>query len=785
MVHLAPVSPLGIRRVFLTILAVCMTLWAHAQPKPCGPRPDMTTTCLPACVICDIDGYTGINDDTEKGQAPPGFCTGTVHHMQWIAFIAGSKDLTITVTPSGCKLGAGLEVGIYESSDCNTFKLVSNCNGGIPPGVAGVFSNTQPLVVGQYYYFVMDGNNNDVCNYTIRVTSGSTKVPPLAATGAIAGPAAVCQADSVRYSVPPVAGATFYQWQLDGNVVAEGREANIAFPDAGVHQLCVTAFNVCDTSDAACMTIQVWENKITRLTETLCEKACLNIADTLICAPGNYVFRRQTREGCDSVVHLTVVPIATVSVSFRTAICTTDSILVGDSWYRAPGSYLEVQPSASGCDSLIYLTLQGIVCEIKGTARGQPVLCHGGSSGALRFTVLDGTPPFIYTWERLGGNPSGSGGLASLNEETRIEGLPVGLYVVTVRDTFGNDAVFTAQVAEPPPLALSFDPSDYNGFNIACRGGGNGSLRAKPEGGTAPYRFRWNSGSLLEKVEGLLAGVYAVTVTDAAGCTHAGQAELKEPSALRFEALFSHPNCDGPYTGSIAAQNVRGGVGGYRFSLSGGNVQESPVFGNLGEGRYVLQVKDANGCPADTSGVLRGVDIPELDLGGDYELRLGYALRLQAFLNISPQTIRWDPPEGLSCADCLQPVANPVKTTVYTLTVTSADGCPDSDSLRVAVVKLRNAFVPNTFSPNEDGVNDFFTVFGGPALRQVKHLKVFSRWGELVFERSGFPANDATFGWDGRFRGQELDEGVFVWWAELEYVDGVSDILKGEVTIVK
>lgn len=772
-------------RVFATTCAVLAALWAQAQPKPCGPKPDMTTTCLPACVICDIDGYTGINDDTEKGQAPPGFCTGTVHHMQWIAFIAGSKDLTITVTPSGCKLGAGLEVGIYESTDCNTFKLVSNCNGGIPPGVAGVFNNTQPLVVGQYYYFVMDGNNNDVCSYTIRVTSGSAKVPPLASTGAIAGPAEACQADSVRYSVPAVTGATFYQWQLDGKVVAEGREANIAFPEGGVHQLCVTAFNVCDTADAACMTVRVHEDKNTRLTETLCEKACLRIADTSICSPGDYVFRRQTSRGCDSMVYLTVLPIATVSVAFRTALCTSDSILVGDSWYRAPGSYVEVQPSASGCDSLINLSLQGIICEIKGRAQGQPVLCHGGSSGALQFTVLDGTPPFTYTWERLGGNPSGSGGLASLNEEVRVDRLPVGLYVVTVRDTFGNDAVFPAQVTEPPPLTMRFEASDYRGFPIACRGGSDGSLRAEPMGGTAPYLFRWSHGSTLEKAEGLRAGVYGLTIADAAGCTHSGQAELKEPSALGFEALFSNPNCDGHYTGRIAAQNVRGGVGGYRFSLSGGSFQDSPVFRDLGEGRYSLQVKDANGCLADTSAALRGVEIPELDLGGDYELRLGYALRLQAFINISPRTIRWTPPEGLSCSDCLQPVAAPVKNTVYTLTVTSADGCPDSDSLRVAVVKLRNAFAPNTFSPNGDGVNDFFTVFGGPALRQVKHLKVFSRWGELVFERSDFPAGDSAFGWDGRFRGQELDEGVFVWWAELEYVDGVSDILKGEVTLVK
>lgn len=128
---------------------------------------------------------------------------------------------------------------------------------------------------------------------TRSTTSGSAKVPPLASTGAIAGPAEACQADSVRYSVPAVTGATFYQWQLDGKVVAEGREANIAFPEGGVHQLCVTAFNVCDTADAACMTVRVHEDKNTRLTETLCEKACLRIADTLICSPGSYVFRRR------------------------------------------------------------------------------------------------------------------------------------------------------------------------------------------------------------------------------------------------------------------------------------------------------------------------------------------------------------------------------------------------------------------------------------------------------------------------------------------------------------
>ena len=180
---------LAIRSLSLyVVLAIPLLLSGdllNAQPLPCGPVPDMTSTCIQACVICGIDGYVGINNDTQTGQEPPGFCTGTAHHMQWIAFIAGSTNLTITVTPSNCDEGDGLEVAIYYSLNCNTFQLVSNCDGDIQEGQVGVFSNTVPLIIGQYYYFVMDGNMDDICNYVINVTSGTTLVPPLADAGQI------------------------------------------------------------------------------------------------------------------------------------------------------------------------------------------------------------------------------------------------------------------------------------------------------------------------------------------------------------------------------------------------------------------------------------------------------------------------------------------------------------------------------------------------------------------------------------------------------------------------
>lgn len=785
MVHLPRPNNSWTIRILTLSFTLLYSLVVQAQPQPCGPEPDMTSTCIEACVICNIDGYTGINDDTPKGQAPPGFCTTTAHHMQWIAFIAGSKDLTITVTPSGCKLNAGLEVGIYESIDCNNFKLVSNCNGGIPPGTAGVFTNTQPLVIGQYYYFVMDGNANDVCSYTIRVTNGSTKVPPLVPAGDIQGPTEVCQGDSTSYSIPAISGATFYQWRIDGKLAGAGKTANLAFPEAGMHQLCVSAFNVCDTIEVACIPIQVHERKTTERMETLCENDCLELADTLICDPGKYVLRRQTSHGCDSIVYINVEPITTVSAALRAAICVSDSILVGDSWYRAPGSYVEVQPAASGCDSLIQLTLQGIICEIKGTASGVPVRCHGGRSGALLFSVLDGTPPFNYTWERLGGGYSGSGPLPTLFSEIRIDSLPAGSYIVTVRDTFGNDAVFPALISEPAPLRAILEPTDYNGFDLACQGGANGSLHVVPEGGTAPYNYTWNNGQNLANISSLEAGIYTVTISDALGCTLLKKDTLHAPPALTFEAIFTDPGCTGHYTGSISVQRTQGGVPPYTFSMSGVQFQSNPVFQGVGAGTYTIVAQDANGCLVDSTAALHPVEIPELDLRGIYQLQLGYTLQLTPYINVTPQSLQWTPSNGLSCTQCLQPTATPVQTTVYTLSVTSVDGCTVSDSLTVTVLKMRDTFVPNTFSPNGDGVNDIFTVFGGPAVLRVKQLKVFSRWGDLVFEQADFPSSDLAYGWDGRYKGQVLDESLFVWWSEVEYIDGVSSILKGEVTVVR
>ena len=149
----------------------------------------MEAFCSNACIICDLDGYSGNNGGILGGVGPADFCTQTQHNIQWIGFIANSENITLELEVSNCEgpfpgwpLSTGLEIGIYETFDCINTTLVTNCEGSqqaILNNTSGTISNLEPLVVGQYYYFVMDGQFGSVCDYQVNIIEGSTEVPSL------------------------------------------------------------------------------------------------------------------------------------------------------------------------------------------------------------------------------------------------------------------------------------------------------------------------------------------------------------------------------------------------------------------------------------------------------------------------------------------------------------------------------------------------------------------------------------------------------------------------------
>jgi gliding motility-associated-like protein len=121
-----------------------------------------------------------------------------------------------------------------------------------------------------------------------------------------------------------------------------------------------------------------------------------------------------------------------------------------------------------------------------------------------------------------------------------------------------------------------------------------------------------------------------------------------------------------------------------------------------------------------------------------------------------------------------------------TATLTDINGCEESDALTITVNKDKRLFIPSVFTPNDDGINDIFYIFGSESqISGIKRFAVYNRWGDVMHEAFDVFPNDATKGWDGRYKGDLLNPGVFAYVAEIVYLDGVSEVLTGDVTLVR
>ncbi|HKB44046.1 MAG TPA: gliding motility-associated C-terminal domain-containing protein, partial [Chitinophagaceae bacterium] len=144
----------------------------------------------------------------------------------------------------------------------------------------------------------------------------------------------------------------------------------------------------------------------------------------------------------------------------------------------------------------------------------------------------------------------------------------------------------------------------------------------------------------------------------------------------------------------------------------------------------------------------------------------------------------WSPPISLDCLDCLTPFANPRTTTKYTVQVQDKYSCVNKGNVTVQIVcDEKNFFIPNTFSPNGDGSNDIFYP-RGKGLFRIKSLRIFNRWGEVVFEKREFQANDPSSGWDGIYKGKKPVPDVYVYQVEIYCNNDQLIKLAGNVALI-
>ncbi|MCC6723342.1 MAG: gliding motility-associated C-terminal domain-containing protein, partial [Saprospiraceae bacterium] len=395
---------------------------------------------------------------------------------------------------------------------------------------------------------------------------------------------------------------------------------------------------------------------------------------------------------------------------------------------------------------------------------------------------------FEYNWTTTNGNITGP--LDAL--QTTID--QPGTYFLNITNTQNgceNDGQVTVEEdVDNPQVDAGL------GLELNCNET-QGQLSGNTDLPTGQWNAVWTTvdGNLVGGQNGLTptvgsAGVYLLTVTNSlTGCTNTDEVTVTKVVFEDFDFEISPPSCL-KSTGEIDFMHEFGGTPPYQYSLDGGETFTTHVAnGNLQPGTYDLVVRDANGCELTDVAYLPEPPVLLVSLGADTLINLGDSYQLVALTSLPESeiaSVEWRADSTLSCLDCISPIAMPRQQTDYFVKITSKTGCTAESYTTVFVKKEANVYVPNAFSPNGDGTNDVFMIFaGGNSVQEVRSFLVFDRWGETVYQYYHFEPNNPLYGWDGTLRQTPMNPAVYVWFAEVELIDGSTRLLKGDVNLIR
>ena len=401
--------------------------------------------------------------------------------------------------------------------------------------------------------------------------------------------------------------------------------------------------------------------------------------------------------------------------------------------------------------------------------------CSGGIDGSITISGAGGVAPYSYLWDSNAGNQT---------DATAIN-LSAGDYRFTVTDDNGCTTSNMVSLGQASLLVL-----DINTKGTDCFGEPSGNASVSVQGGLPAYTYQWSNGATTNEIDSVTGGTYMLTVTDNAGCSIVEEVIITQPEELDAQIDQIDITCFGGRDGSLTFL-PQGGTPSYTYSLDGTTFNGSNVQIGLTAGTYPAYIRDILGCEAFLGDyTVEEPDQLTVDFDGPILIEYGEALTLQPIINggFGNLSFTYNPEDSLtlSCLTCQNPVVTPENTTSYEVSVIDENGCTASAFVLVVVEKDRPVYVPTGFTPNGDGNNDVLRIHG-KQIQNILTYRVYDRWGSLVFEALDYPYDplDDTVGWDGTFKGKEMGSGVFVWFVQVEYVDGNIADFKGNTTLIR
>jgi gliding motility-associated-like protein len=279
---------------------------------------------------------------------------------------------------------------------------------------------------------------------------------------------------------------------------------------------------------------------------------------------------------------------------------------------------------------------------------------------------------------------------------------------------------------------------------------------------------------------------YFVTGTSAiGGCKNYDTINIKVVQPFELVGMMPDTLC----LGESVTLKVTGADNYNWFPANGLNNANiaNPVAAPTATTLYTVVGHDYKNCFADTGYVPIDVyPIPVFNIVDDnISLPAGNSDTINT--TSSPDITRWEwfPTSGLSCINCPEPVTSATNTITYKATAINEGGCRAEDKVTVNVFcNNGNVFIPNTFSPNNDGSNDLFYP-RGKGISGIRNLQIFNRAGLIVFQKANFTVNDPLAGWDGTYNGQPVEAGVFVYRVDVICETGQVFPMKGDITLIR
>jgi gliding motility-associated-like protein len=520
----------------------------------------------------------------------------------------------------------------------------------------------------------------------------------------------------------------------------------------------------------------------------------LNTATISGLSAGTYTVTVSNAGGCSSSVSVTINSIpppvasatstdencghangtATVSVTDGTA---PFSILWSNSQNTTTitnlpaNTYTVTVTDADGCTTTASVTVANIAGPSLQVTNIINETCTYGN-GSATVNAIGGLPPYNYLWS------SGDNTATAMN-------LHAGTYTCTVTDANNCTAVNTAPVTDTPGPTPTLA-----GITDASCGVSDGSAMLNVSSGLPPYTFIWNSNpqQFGQNIVNVPTGNYCVTVTDANSCTATTCITIGEKNGPSATITSNNEICD--MANGTATVNPTGGLGNYTYLWSDGQTTQTAT--GLVEGSYSVTVSDL-GCSTSVS--VNVLETPGPDAGFSAHPKILTIMDgTVSFLdNSSGNVVNWnwtygDGSNG-SGAETDHPYLN-IGEFVVTLIITDNNGCLDTAVDTIKVKDIFTFYIPNAFTPNGDGYNDYFTPKGISVDPDEYEEYIFDRWGNVVFYTSKWneTLHQAAELWNGTTDNKgtynDVVMDVYVYRIKLKEIDGPKHEYIGRISLI-